>query len=442
MIKDGALVSVIWNILCVCVGCLLYAFIGENMPGYSFFVIMVSLCLIFTVLYNYERIIRPMSYFILSFFVFVWMRILLNTFFGTEIISIGNGINNTNIQHTVLLLGTVMCGMVAVAIIVTELMNRSAKDFFGTEKKIYINSYVSMLIVILAIALFVIFFVDSINKISIIKTQDYLSVSENIMLEGYNYFRFGKYLLILWILLGRHENRIFISSTILLVASCGYLMRGARGYTICYFFLWLLLFTKKHKIKIINLALIGIGLIVLANWIAEYRMGYSLANGLGDIIIKTLHSQGASIEPVFGAVNFKKEILEIFPQNELLFRDDFGLFIDDARGVHFESGGFGTSFFAELYVMGLSGSIFALLMAIGVGILEHAYVVATQSNKLSYYYELMIFLTCSNLIYFARANIRNFVFRIFIACIIAAVMIFFARGGMGYCVKKKIEKNG
>lgn len=440
MIKDGTRISIVWNIICVCIGCLLYGFWDGSTTGHYFFVGMVTLCLIFTVLYNYERIIRPMSYFILSFFVFVWMRILLNAFFDTVVISIGNGINDINIHHTTLFLGITMCGMVVIALVAAEMMNRSTKDYLLIQEKIYINSYVSMVIVMLAVILFIAFLIDSVNKISVIQAHDYLSVSENIMLEGYNYFRFGKYLLILWVLLGKNEKRIFISSTILLVASFGYLMRGARGYTMCYFFLWLLLFAKEHKVKFVNLVIVGLGLIILANWIAEYRLGYSLANGLGDIIIKTLHSQGASIEPVFGAVNFKKEILEIFPQNELLFRDDFGLYIDDARGVNFVSGGFGTSFFAELFFMGIPGSIFALLMAVSVGLMEHAYDMTVQNKDKSSYYELIIFLTCSNLIYFARANIKNFVVRMVMACIIVAIVGFFAKGGIGNLARKKAVK--
>lgn len=433
MIKDGNKISIYWNMACLCMGFLFYCFMLDSTFGFKFFVGMVTSCLIFTVLYNYKQIIRPMSYFILSFVVFVWSRILLNICFGTDIISIGNGINDINIHRTTYFLGILMCGMVAIAIVVTEIMNSSSKHFLLAKERICVNSWFSVLIVVLAIVFFILFLADSIAKINVIKTQNYLSVSESIMLEGYNYFRIGKYLLILWILVGKNEKRVYISSIILVIASCGYLMRGARGYAICYFFMWLLLYAREHKIRIISLLVVGLGLIMLANWIIEYRMGLQLTNGMADTIIKTLHSQGASIEPVFGALNFKKEILDIFPQNELLFRDDFGSYIDVARGVNFASGGFGTSFFAEVYVMGAPSIIFVFMMAIGVGIMEYAYALSIKMKNS--YYELIIFLNCTNLIYFARSNIKNFPLRMITAYVMAFILISIARSGVG-CLNK------
>lgn len=436
MIKYGEKISIIYCMICSVIGVLQYMVCPENRAVYTLFVWMVTGCMVFTVVYNYTNFIRPMSYFILSFMVFVWARALLGLFWGMNVISAGYGINQLNIQKTVLFLGISMCFMVAVALLIESTLGQ-AKKYFLTDERVTVNSAFSLCAVGIAVTLFLIFEWDSVSKISMIQDYSYLDISESVMLEGYNYFRIGKYLLILWVLFGKNVNRVNIASGILLIASIGYLMRGARGYAICYFFTWLLFFAQKHRIKFINLIIIGIGLVVLANSIIEYRLGYSLASGLFDIIIKTLHSQGASIEPVFGVVSFREKIMDIFPYNELLVRNDFGQFIDTARGVNFASGGFGTSFFAEVYFVGLGGMIFLIFMGVCLGIAEHAYNMSVKFPNRANYYKIFLFLVCNNIIYFARSNIRNCISRTLIALIINGFLVFVAKEGIGGYYKRR-----
>lgn len=427
MIKKGNIIAVILNLLCVMTGLWESVFLSDNLINHNLFVWFVTFSLIFTVIYDFENMIRPMSYFILSFFIFVWMRILLNSILKTSVITVGAGITDLNIQKTTLFLGITMCAMTTGVLVTESILNQRQKDILLAKSKIYISPVINALLVSSAIICFLLFLLDSIKKIEIMQAHDYLNVSENIMLLGVHFFRFGKYFLLLWILIGKSEKRIFVASTILLLASAGYLMRGARGYAICYFFLWLLLFIRRHKIKFINLMLIGFLLIILANSILEYRLGFSISSGVFDMVVKTLHSQGASVEPVFGAVNFKDTLLEVFPKNEILSRGDFGNYIDDVRGVNFEAGGFSTSFFAELYFIGMPGGIlFAGLLSLCVGVMEHAFKCISRFPDKSNYYMILIFMTCPNLIYFARSNIRDYIFKSLTSYMILTVLIYLA----------------
>ena len=89
-------------------------------------------------------------------------------------------------------------------------------------------------------------------------------------------------------------------------------MRGARGYAIMYIFMWLLFFSFRHRIKWSWMIILGMGLVYLANFILSYRLGWSVASGFRDVMVSTLNSQGASVEPVFGSVVFREEIRREF----------------------------------------------------------------------------------------------------------------------------------
>ena len=246
MIKYGEKISIFFCMVCSVIGILQYMVWPDNQVTYILFVWMVTGSLVFTVIYNYTNFIRPMSYFILSFMVFVWARVLLGLLWNMDVISAGYGINQFNIQKTVLFLGSSMCFMVVVALVLESMLGQT-KKYFLADERVTVNSAFSLFMVGIAVALFLMFEWDSVSKISMIQDYSYLDVSESIMLKGYNYFRIGKYLLILWVFFGKHLYRVNIASGILLAASIGYLMRGARGYAICYFFTWLLFFAQKHK---------------------------------------------------------------------------------------------------------------------------------------------------------------------------------------------------
>lgn len=404
-------------------GLISFVFI-DNKFLHIIFVIITSIALISTIIYNRKNVIRPLTFLIISFFVFLWMRIILNIICGSSVISVGRGITDKNINIVTLYLGITECIICGLAIIISEylshkhiiIINRSSRV---TTKQIWIQN----ILFLTALFFLFLFLYDSYRKMGIVRAHNYLNVSESILLMGYRYFTIGKWILLLWLIISKSENRFMIGSTVLVIASAGYLMRGSRGYAICYFFLWLMIYSIRHKIKIRYLILIGISLIFLANFILEYRLGWSVANGFKNVLFATLHQQGASIEPVFGSVIFKNEILKEFTKIDLFRTGIYGIIVDRVRDTGFDAGGFGSSFFAESYFLGFPfGLVFHALLALCVGIMEYAYNSIVKSKKSRPYAILLIFMTTPNLIYIARSSIHDYIFKTISTLIIIMVL--------------------
>lgn len=390
--------------------------LAESASYHRFYVIAVSTLLIMTVIIDGSGWIRPYSYLVLSFFVFVWMRYILNIFYGAEIISVGDGITEYNMNIVSVWLGMAMNIICMAAIISSRSFAYRKRYFFEGNSRLRIPKYAENMILGIAIGFFVMFLIDSVRKVSVVQIHDYLSVSETVLIQGYRWFSLGKWTLLVWIILGRDENRFFKGSTITAVAGLGYLMRGARGYAIMYMFLWLLFYSQKKKIKIFTLAIIGIALLYLANFILSYRMGWSVATGFVNIIKSVLYQQGASVESVFGSVIFRDDIRLYFSPIDLFRRNDFGIFVDRLRGVTWVSGGFGSSFFAESYFCGFPVNIVFLVVAgVCAGFVECAYQVSQKGVGIkkkigmekyvhmdcAEFANIILFMTIPNLIYLA-----------------------------------------
>jgi hypothetical protein len=395
----------------------------QNKYIHILYVAFVSFTLIATVLQDEKNVIRPFSYLILSFFVFVWMRYILNLLFGTEVISIGQGITDANVNLVAIYLGWAMNLICVTCLIVEGTLTHIDGVFIKSHRRLVIPRWAETMLVVLALCFFAMFLLDSVRKITVINSRDYLAVSETIMVQGYRLFSMGKYLIILWILFGTHKDRFFWGSTILMVSGVGYLMRGARGYAIMYIFMWLMFFSFRHKIKLVWLFTLGLALIYLANFILSYRLGWSVASGFKNILISTLNSQGASIEPVFGSVIFKKEISKYFEIYELFTRYDFGIIVDRVRGTGFTMGGFGSSFFAEAFFMGIPLGIIMMMVAGGcAGALEYAYKLVKKSNGRMEYAQMLLFMTIPNLIYLGRSSVKDFVIKTVVTIVILGLL--------------------
>lgn len=396
---------------------------GTNELLRNVYILGVFVSLAIVVFSQKDDLMRPMSYLIISFVIFLWARPLLATFKDISIISAGNGITDRNITETILFLGIMQNIIIIISVLfapvydkVIVVINKERKYKFGKDIEIIVFAVSAVFLLI--------FLGDSIIKIPVILQNNYLAISENILLDGYVYFRIGKLAILVWVIFGTKENRFEIATTLLFVATIGFLIRGARGYFISYFFLWFLFFAKNRKIKILPLCLIAVGLILLANFVLFYRMGWTVSAGVFDTIIDTLYSQGASIEPVFGSMHFTSEIGQMFPKAELLFRYDFGNFIDQARGVAFVSGGFGDSFFAELYFLGLPfATAFLTGISFCVGFLEKVYFEAKKRGTYKNNFNLLLFMTMPNLIYFARGDIKDFIFKTLISLVFVFVLV-------------------
>lgn len=398
-------------------------FVIRNDKMHMIYIMFVSIVLVITVFSRQTALIRPISYLILSFFVFVWMRYLLNIFFDVPVISIGGGIITENINFVAIYLGISINIILIFAIVTKENLKVNKIALFESEHRILVPKIIQWVLLLGALIFFSIFLLDSVKKISIVNSSNYLAISETILIQGYKYFSLGKYLILLWAIFGTQKDRYFIASTIMMLASTGYLMRGARGYAIMYIFLWLLFLSFKKRIHFIPLVFMGIALVFLANFILSYRLGWSVASGFKNVIISTLNSQGSSIESVFGSVIFHDEIKMQFRLGELFTRNDYGIIVDKVRNTGFEMGGFGSSFFGEIYLGGpLFIFLFLIIVGICVGILEQAYDCIIASKSKCDYSRMLLFMTIPNLIYLGRSSIKDFIFKTIITVIIIVVI--------------------
>lgn len=417
---------------CIILGLISYVLI-DNTVIYNVYVIALTIILLYFTFSEKDNIVRPFFFFTLSFFVFVWMRILLNVFGLADIITVGDGISTDNIRSTAIVAGIIMASMTIIAMIFRGyLSSKDFKFFRYDEQLVAFRGKTELLIVGVAILFFSYFLLDSIRKIQVVRTANYLDVSETILVQGYRYFTIGKIFIWIWILLGQSKKRFYVGSTILAVSALGYMMRGARGYAISYFFLWLLFFSFKHKIKFGTLVLIGLGVIFVASAVLDYRMGWTISHGFFKKIIDLLQQQGATIEVVFGALVFRPELQAKWPFGKVLIDSgQFGLAIDQTRGTGFTQGGFGDSFFAEVIFMRFPFNIlFIILMGICVGLLEYCYQYDKKCNFDDVGANIMLFMTMPNLIYFGRSNATDFIRKVIEMLIIIYLFAYYMRGRM------------
>lgn len=408
-----------------------------------FYVLIASISLVIVPFCKKNGLVSPLSYFILSFFVFVWMRYLLHIFFSMSVISVGMGITDANLHLVAAYLGISANVIVIVSNLATCYFSEKPRMIFKQEYRIVVPKLIQYLILLCSLLAFGFFILDSVRKISIIRSSNYLMISETILLQGYRYFSIGKHLLLLWLIFGNYKNRFFIASSLLVVSSVGYLMRGARGYAIMYIFLWLLFFSLKRKIKLLPLVALGVALIVMANFILSYRLKGSVASGFGSILLSTLHSQGASVESVFGSVVFHDTIAKEFSFLELFTRNDYGIVVDRVRGTGFERGGFGSSFFGEIYLGGIALSFcFLTIAGICIGFLESAYNYIVKSKKASFYANLLLFMTVPNLVYLGRSSIKDFVMKCISTTVILLLLHTYTMYKEGRMMKTGGNKNG
>ena len=412
-----------------------------------FYVISISCVLILTVIVDGSGWIRPYSYLMLSFFIFVWMRYIINIFDGSAIISVGNGITNKNTNIVSVWLGVAINIICLTAIITSQSFYRGMGGFFEGYSKFRTSKLGEKVVLMASLAFFIVFLVDSVRKVNIVQMHDYLNVSETILVQGYRWFSLGKWLLLIWIIISRDTNKFSKGSAIIAVAGIGYLMRGARGYAIMYMFLWLLFYSQKRKIKLVFLLIIGVGLLYLANFILSYRMGLSVASGSMNIIKSVLYQQGASVEPVFGSVIFRDQIKEYFSPIDLFLRNDFGIFVDRIRGVPWVSGGFGSSFFAESYFWGFPLNIvFLVIVGMCVGFVECAFRISSKKYRIKKLLEtdtdvpvysaefanIILFMTIPNLVYLGRSSFKDFMIKTIMVVAILAII----RGRTFKCHKR------
>lgn len=421
-------------LLGICLGLIDLAFLS-NRVLHVIFVMYITLILCFSVIRCNKGWIRPFSLLILSFIVFVWSRYVLDLFTNIEIITTGNRITESNTNLVAIYLG-IAISIICISSIICENSIENSESaiekILNFENRATLPNWCCKILLLCGLLCFAYFILDSYRKIAIIQSNDYFFVNEGVMLQGYTYFTIGKYFVILWITFSKNKKRFIIGSTILALASTGYLMRGARGYAVMYFLTWILFLSHYVKIRISHVACIGIGIIFMANAILSYRLGRTVSTGFINIVFSVLNSQGASLEQVFGSVLFREEIAkELNPINLFVNIDGvsgYGSVVDKVRGTGFVSGGFGSSFFGEAFFLGLIPCIlFMIIAGIMCGVLERAYVISNgKQENLKSYASLMLFMTTPNLIYLGRSNVKDFIFKTLITLFLVFILQKFA----------------
>lgn len=404
------------------------------------FVAFTSTALLISISIGDKGWIRPYSLLILSFLVFVWMRYILDLFFEIDIISVGNKITHQNTNLVAVYLG-VSVAIICISAIITENIicfnNNIINGILKSRKQIIVSKFVQMMLIFGATLFFSAFLIDSVRKISIIKNNNYFSINETVLIQGYRYFTLGKYCILLWLFSSKDKNRFFIGSTFLLVASMGYLMRGARGYTVMYILMWVVFYSLRHKIKLKFVIVTGLSIIYMANTVLSYRMGRTIATGLFNIILSVLNSQGSSVEQVFGSVIFRKEIAKEFNAINLFVNIDntpgYGVIVDRVRETGFLYGGFGSSFFGEAYFLGIPLCIlFMIIAGILCGVLERAYQIARIQGYKAPYAQMALFMTTPNLVYIGRSTIKDFIVKTIVSLIIFTFFQYVAGNGRNF----------
>lgn len=361
--------------------------------------------------------ISPISFFCLSFFVFLFARPFLYLFFDMEMVEAGyesdfsmevRTVNYLVLMYSFLLLFFIFLSRV-------KFYFKPILDF----NKIYGFNY---LLLIASLFLFLIFLHNSYQLVGVVSSSNYLELAGSDLLSKYiPLFFLGKWLLVLYILLTRSDRvSFFLCAGLIFISAAGFAFIGLRGYFIAYFFVFLYFLGVYFRLKKIHIIFVFTFLVYLSSLIFEYRLGYAVYGGLWDVLIRTIHQQGATFEVVYGALNYYDAVDKC-----LNLGVSFGSCVDRSRGVFWDYGGFATSFFAEF----MHANIFLLLpivflFSISLVMADYfSFNFRKYKDKFSGFY---VFMIIPNIVYVARSDLFDLISKT--AFLIAIfVFLFFAK---------------
>jgi len=234
----------------------------------------------------------------------------------------------------------------------------------------------------------------------------------------FKYFFLSKYFLILAILLRGNKQDAIFSSVLVFIFSIGFILIGLRGYTIAYLFVFLVTYSIYFNIKLRFLVSLLFLIPIIGGYILEVRLGYKIYESVSDMFLMFFYQQGATFEVLYGSIAYNNEITSCFSPINHFFNKNIGLSfascVDLSRGVYFESGGFGTSFFAEVYHILPLGIIFIAFFLLILVIVDAIYFVYKEkrNERSSRYLFIVLFLLIPNLVYFARSNMFDFLLKV------------------------------
>lgn len=388
----------------------------------TFLASITALLVFFCFQGSYRSPLNITSLVSISIFFFMWARPFLTLFFDKDIVEAGIVLGEDSVRKSVVILALGFIFIASGHFFSERLTLRLSRAL--VEFPVFTLSRIaSGFIIFLACCSGMFFLVKSYVVASKYMVGDYFAALESPEFHAHIFtFFIAKNFLLLWGIFGKRPNRLLIISFIWVFFAIGFLMIGLRGYFFVYLFLFIFVYGLERRINYLFLMTLGLGSLISANILLEYRLGFEVASGVVDKISQTLHGQGASFEVLYGAVNFDKALRECLNSTN----EAFGICVDLARRINFVSGGFSTSFFAEAYYQGWVFYIFWCLL--------FGYLVRTLDGAVAFYKEnrstggnhggiiFVILAILPNLVYFSRSNMYEFLFKFLQVAVVLVVM--------------------
>jgi len=410
---------------------LLLYLIGEFIVSPDIFIFVIILLVSnLVVLFLYMAkgdYLSPKSLFLISSVIFILIRPMLSVVGDFEIITVGKNINIIPIIKAVISV-IVIVNFIAFS---TVFSTSKVDLYYRFIPKINMfNKYFELLFLLLAFILsFYFLFMSYKGMLKLVSGINYFQFTESGAYNHLKFFFYAKFCFLLSYLFSQRRVGIVFITACCFIVSIGFIIIGLRGYTIAYLFLFLAVLNLKYKIKMFPLVLIASCVLMISSIVLNFRLGFDVTTSYLDMLLSPFHQQGASFEVVFGAVNFKDELINCISFMDYFLKANFGACVDQVRGVNFaEGGGFASSYFAEVYYLGvLPTLLISFVFGIALSFLSSAYTrlrVNLTSDKLS---GVIVFFIVPNLVYFARSSAFDFVFKTVQVLILVLLILFFKR---------------
>lgn len=369
-------------------------------------------------------LLSPVMFFLLSCTVFVFSRAFLYKI-GMEPVEAGIQLGEKSyviaFNEGFLIALFISISYIVSVFFLKSPMRRFIKNMFF-DYRIGIGRYdFSPIFLLFSIFFLALFLIKSYGLIGLVSNSSYLELAGGDALSSHiKYFFIGKNALILYLIFSCNRNKYLHASFLLFFSSIGFGFIGLRGYLIVYFLLFAYFFSLRGIIGNKSILLAVASMVYASSVIMEYRLGFDLYSGVWDVAIKTIHQQGATFEVLYGVVNFSEEVNNCVESSYRVSSNvDFGSCVDRSRGVFWEYGGFATSFFAEAVYLGFFYSvIYSAIFGFFLAMLDRLSKLQRKVSTHSLVPSLLLFLVLPNLVYFARGDVNDFIFKTLISLIL------------------------
>lgn len=371
----------------------------------------------------------PSRLFALSVLVFILARPIINIFVSVELVQIGDRITDTNLANTMLVLAiSIWCS--TIGYLTYFLYSCNKKPTSIRTNRVFVIPFsqaLNRIIFILFLAFGTLFLVKSCKSANMLSSVDYFTAVSDPSFHAHLFLFFrAKLIGLLWVFSKRSPESVNVYAKYLFIFSLGFLIIGLRGYFMSYALIFLyFIFEKKRMNLFLGIILSGCFLWI-SSFVLEYRLGYTLYNNFGEMLISPFYSQGASFEVVFGATNFLEELHSVLPLSEYLtHRKSFGDYIDLVRGVTFTEGGFASSYYAEAYYFGLPFLIFlSFFLGIAISYLDRLSnkIFSSRDSFDVFRAKVILVSVLPNLVFFARSSAFDFLSKLLMFILILRIL--------------------